>query len=255
MLVMNTGHFAIFPGILGQMVCYRPHLGTNRVGCQCLHGNHGTCLKDYLFARHLQCLNIFFSVYCSLSPVLFSKRNSKGGKVMEIFIHLFHKSFWEPSMCQVLSGLEDTTLYKICSLFSRTLMCWQVNKQLYYSAGIVKITGSTGTRGAEESSQSGLRMCMVWKHVSEKMSSELRLELSTNGRPDNIINGKDLTDNFLNSLNKECTFFAMPIEYSQKSNASTITRFQQLEVIQQTFSHDVMAKLERTKTRTTKPRK
>lgn len=72
-------------------------------------------------------------------------------------------------------------------------MCWQINKQLYYSSGIVKITGSTGTRGVEERSQSGLGMCMVWKHVSEKMSSELRLELSTNGRPDNIINGKDPT--------------------------------------------------------------
>lgn len=61
--------------------------------------------------------------------------------------------------------------------------------------------------------------------------------------------------NFLSSLNKEYTLFVMPIEYSQKSNAETITRFQQLEVIQQTFSHDDVAKLEITKTRTTKPRK
>lgn len=100
----------------------RPHLGTNTGGCQCLNGHHSTYLEYYLLIRHLQSiLNIFFPVSRSLSLVFFCKRNSKEEKAMEILIHSFHKWFWGSSMCQVLSGPEDLTKYKTCSLFSRTL--------------------------------------------------------------------------------------------------------------------------------------
>lgn len=80
--------------------------------------NHRTCLEDCLLARHLQSiLNIFFPVSHSFSPVSGSKRNPKEWKVREIFIH----SFMRPSVCQELSGSENTTVNETCFLFLRTL--------------------------------------------------------------------------------------------------------------------------------------
>lgn len=66
------------------------------VGCQYLDGNHRTYLEDYPFSRHLQSIVNIFSSQCialSLCPVSFSKRNSKRGQVMEIFIHSLHNLF------------------------------------------------------------------------------------------------------------------------------------------------------------------
>ena len=89
MLMIDTGHFAIFASSLLRMMCYGSHLSRLPMsGWE----NHRTCLEDYVLARHLQSiLNIFFPVSHTFSPVSGSKRNPKEWKVREIFIHSFNK--------------------------------------------------------------------------------------------------------------------------------------------------------------------
>ena len=113
---------------------------------QCLDGNHRTCLEDYLLARHLQSiLNIFFLFFTfSLRGILKAWTLQRYSFIQQMILRTFYvpraARSWE------YNSIQDTI---------PVLKDFECAGK-YYSARIVKITGSAGGRGRKKKIQYGL---------------------------------------------------------------------------------------------------